>query len=81
MGVRVLPNLQDRPASSGLRLVTAPPATAERLPLELPHYASDEPREDRDPLGCVRGVAIALGLQAAVILLIFGLWKLHVFLR
>jgi hypothetical protein len=81
MGVQVLPNLQDRPARSGLHLVAAQPAVAERLSLELPHYASNELSEDRDPLGCVRGVAIALGLQGAVMLLAFGLWKLHIFLR
>lgn len=78
MGVQVLPNFQSRPARSGLHLVTEQPAAImERFSLELPHYASSEPSEAHDPLGCLRGIAIALGLQAAVVLGALGMWKLH----
>ena len=78
MGVQVLPNFQNQPARSGLHLVTEQPsATMERFSLELPHYASSEPAEARDLLGCMRGIAIALGLQIAVVLSAIGIWKLH----
>lgn len=80
MGVQVLPSFQASPARSGLHLVTEQPAASmERFTIELPRYASTEPEEKSDPLGCVRGIAIAVALQAAVVLAAFGLWKLHIF--
>jgi len=78
MGVQVLPSFQNQPVRSGLHLVTEQPAAAmERFSLELPHYASSEPAEADDSLGCMRGIAIALGLQIAVVLAVVGMWKLH----
>jgi hypothetical protein len=84
MGVQVLPSFENRPARYGLHLVEEPASSAadvERFSLETPRYASEDLNEGRDPLGAMRGIAIALGIQAAVAVLLFGLWKLHVFLR
>lgn len=78
MGVQVLPSFQTPPARSGLHLVVQQPTTSmERFSLEIPRYASIELAEKSNPLGCVRGIVIALGIQAAVALAAFGLWELH----
>lgn len=84
MGVQVLPSFENRPARSGLHLVEEPTSSAaavERFSLETPRYASEELNEGRDSLGAMRGIAIALSIQAAIAVLLLGLWKLHVFLR
>ncbi len=76
MGIHVLPSFHHPSAKSGPQLV-ARPAANEHLPFELPRYSVDARSEDRDGLGCMRGVAMALVIQAVFAALVFGIWELR----
>lgn len=45
------------------------------IAIDLPLYASECIRDDHDDLGCMRGIAFALAIQAAVALFAFILWR------
>jgi hypothetical protein len=76
MGIQVLPNFENGSPRSGLQIVGGRDFS-EQLPLELPRYLADTvPEEQEDGLGCMRGIAMAFGLQAVIVAVIFGLWRL-----
>ena len=81
MGIQVLPNFQDASPSAGLHLVTSTQTITDQLPFELPRYSADIAPEEQDDLGCMRGVAWALGIQALLVILALGFWKLHFLLQ
>lgn len=84
MGVHAFPKLPSRSIRGGLRVVGGRSAvlTQHQLDatLEIPRYLI-EPAEEHDNLSCARGIAMAFGLQAVIVAVIFGLWKLHLFLH
>ncbi len=77
MGIQALPNVQNASPRSGLHLVVSRPAISERLPFDIPEYSAHPQPAEQDALGCVRGVAVALIIQAFFAVVIFGLWELR----
>ncbi len=76
MGIHVLPSFNQPSPKSGPQLV-ARSAANEQLPFELPRYSVDVRSEESDGLGCMRGVAMALVIQAFFAALVFGIWELR----
>jgi hypothetical protein len=75
MGIHAVPNpRQDSPASR-LHLIGGREFTGEDFGMELPRYAAGSDEEDR-PLGCIRGIAVACAIQAALAILALAIWKL-----
>ena len=81
MGIHVLPSFDHASRKPGPHLVTARRDISEQLPFELPRYSADAHSEERDGLGCMRGVAMALVIQAFFAALVFGIWELRHLLR
>jgi hypothetical protein len=75
MGIQALPNPENRCHRTTLHVVGGRDFT-EQLPMELPRYLTDPVPEEQDGLGCIRGIAVAFGLQTAIVALIFAIWKL-----
>lgn len=63
--------------SAGARSRKAAEEAGDTIAIDLPLYASDYIREQNSDLGCMRGIAFALAIQAAVVLFAFILW--HIF--
>lgn len=53
-----------------------PETCCDTIAIDLPLYASERHRETGDHLGCVRGIAFALAIQAGVALFAFALWRI-----
>jgi hypothetical protein len=76
MGIHVLPSIENGTPRSSLQVVGGRDFS-EQLPLEAPRYLADAiPEEHEDGLGCVRGIAMAFGLQAVIVAVIFVVWRL-----
>jgi hypothetical protein len=70
MGIQKLSRLESAGSRQGLHLVIKREAV---IPMPLDESLATE----RENLGCARGVLVALGFQAAALILGIGLWKLH----
>jgi hypothetical protein len=75
MGIQALPHPENGINRNALHVVGGRDFT-EQLPMELPRYLADSIPEEQDSLGCIRGIAMAFSLQAVIIAVIFGIWKL-----
>jgi hypothetical protein len=71
MGIQTLSSLEITGSRPALRLVTKADASM-RMPLD-----DEAPADRRDSLGFARGVFVALGFQAAALVLGIAFWKLH----
>jgi hypothetical protein len=74
MGMQVFPNFDNGSTRGGLHVVAGREFT-EHLPLELPRYLTESIPDEPDGLGCIRGIAMAIGFQAFIVLVIFGFWR------
>ena len=75
MGIQALPNPENGSNRTALHVVGGRDFT-EQLPMEVPGYLTDPVPEEQDGLGCIRGIAVAFALQAAIVAAIFAIWKL-----
>jgi hypothetical protein len=80
MGMQSLPNLESAGSRPALRLVSKRDGGSS---LSLDMAFQDVVKQDavssdrRESLGCARGVIMALGFQAAALIVGTALWKLH----
>jgi hypothetical protein len=75
MGIQSLSSLEIVRSRPALRLVTKADANI-RMPLD-----DEAPAYQRDNLGTARGIIMALGFQAAALVLGIAFWKLHFLFR
>ena len=74
MGIPSLSGLGSARSVPALRLVV-------NRNVSIPMPLEEAPVGRRERLGCVRGIVIALGLQAAGLILGVAVWKLYFFFR
>ncbi len=81
MGTQVFPSIKKPSPQSGLFLVPTRNTAAGQLPFEISGYSNsvfaDQQCAPQTRLGCIRGVAWALGIQAGLMGLALGVWKLY----
>ena len=81
MGSHIIHGFDHASTRPGLHLVTSQKTVTEQLLFGDAENNADKLQEDREVLGCVRGVAWAFGLQAALVAIVAGFWELCHLLR
>lgn len=78
MGIQVLPHLGNQSPQSRLQVVggrEANTVSGNQADLAF-HIATALPEEKEDELGCIRGIFVAICIQATAILIGVAVWKL-----
>jgi hypothetical protein len=78
MGIQVLPHLGSQSHQSRLQVVGGREAnimSGKRADLAI-HIATALPEEKEDQLGCIRGIFIAICIQATAVIIGVALWRL-----
>ena len=77
MGIRVLAEFEHTSSSADPHRGNTVQILPENFSPEPPRYLCDGVFEKQDGLGCLRGVATALGIQALILILALAAWKLY----